>query len=181
MSPSIPVTCTFRNLKLVRPDHRRRLRDRSACRWCGLQGRDIRHRGLRRVIWITGPLGQECRCICADIQRRRTSIIRLLRSLYELTQARRTFTCISISAPALVLIENKIDLEKRQVLTDEGRALATEFACVLWETSALRRQNVEKLILEVVRPLHLQASGLEDNKVTTSRLYSIYLDFGCGE
>lgn len=52
----------------------------------------------------------------------------------------------------LVVVGNKRDLErKRQVSTREGEAMAREFGCPFFETSAALRQNVDEAFYEIVR------------------------------
>lgn len=52
----------------------------------------------------------------------------------------------------LVIAGNKCDLErKRQVQTREGDAMAKEFGCPFYETSAALRHNVDEVFYEIVR------------------------------
>ena len=52
----------------------------------------------------------------------------------------------------LVIAGNKCDLErKRQVQTREGDAMAKEFGCPFFETSAALRHNVDEVFYEIVR------------------------------
>ena len=52
----------------------------------------------------------------------------------------------------LVVVGNKRDLErKRQVSTREGEAMAKEFGCPFFESSAALRQNVDEVFYEIVR------------------------------
>ena len=52
----------------------------------------------------------------------------------------------------MVVVGNKRDLErKRQVSTREGEAMAKEFGCPFFETSAALRQNVDEVFYEIVR------------------------------
>lgn len=52
----------------------------------------------------------------------------------------------------MVVVGNKRDLEhKRQVSTREGEAMAKDFGCPFFETSAALRQNVDECFHEIVR------------------------------
>lgn len=52
----------------------------------------------------------------------------------------------------IVIAGNKKDLEhKRQVSTKEGEAMAKEFDCPFFETSAALRHNVDETFEEIVR------------------------------
>lgn len=52
----------------------------------------------------------------------------------------------------MVVVGNKRDLEhKRQVSTREGEAMAKDFGCPFFETSAALRQNVDESFHEIVR------------------------------
>ena len=52
----------------------------------------------------------------------------------------------------MILVGNKSDLEaRRKVQTKEGEALAKEFGCVFFETSAALRYNVDEVYHEIVR------------------------------
>jgi len=55
----------------------------------------------------------------------------------------------------LVLVGNKIDLgNDRQVTTEEGKALATQFAAAFIETSAKNRVNIVETFEEMVREIN---------------------------
>ena len=52
----------------------------------------------------------------------------------------------------MILVGNKSDLEvRRKVPTKEGEALAKEFGCMFYETSAALRHNVDDIYHEIVR------------------------------
>lgn len=54
----------------------------------------------------------------------------------------------------MVLVANKIDLEsKREVTTEEGQALALEFDCAFFETSAALRHFVDDVFHSLVRQI----------------------------
>ena len=54
----------------------------------------------------------------------------------------------------MVLVANKIDLEsKREVTTEEGQALAQEFDCPYFETSAALRHFVDDVFHSLVRQI----------------------------
>ncbi|CAH3020588.1 unnamed protein product [Porites evermanni] len=54
----------------------------------------------------------------------------------------------------MVLVANKIDLEsKREVTTEEGQALAQEFDCAFFETSAALRHFVDDVFHSLVRQI----------------------------
>ena len=52
----------------------------------------------------------------------------------------------------VVLVGNKCDLQrKRQVATHDGEAMAKEFDCPFFESSAALRHNVDEMFYEIVR------------------------------
>lgn len=52
----------------------------------------------------------------------------------------------------IVLVGNKVDLEsEREVRTNEGATLASEWGCPFFETSAKSKRNVDELFAEIVR------------------------------
>ena len=54
----------------------------------------------------------------------------------------------------MVLVANKIDLEsKREVTTEEGQALAQEFGCQFFETSAALRHCVDDVFHTLTRQI----------------------------
>jgi len=61
------------------------------------------------------------------------------------------------NAPPIVLVGNKVDLEdKREVSTEEGRALAKTFNCDFFEASAKTRYNVQESFFQLVRVIRLR-------------------------
>jgi small GTP-binding protein len=54
----------------------------------------------------------------------------------------------------LVLVANKLDLQsQRKVSTEEGKALAMQFGCHFYETSAALRCNVDEVFYTLVREI----------------------------
>jgi GTPase SAR1 family protein len=54
----------------------------------------------------------------------------------------------------LVLVANKVDLQsQRKVSTEEGKALAAQFGCKFYETSAALRSNVDEVFFSLVREI----------------------------
>ena len=54
----------------------------------------------------------------------------------------------------LVLVANKLDLQsQRKVSIDEGKALAMQFGCPFYETSAALRCNVDEVFYTLVREI----------------------------
>ena len=61
--------------------------------------------------------------------------------------------------PPMVLVGNKIDLvDHRSVSKEQGQALADEFGCPYYETSALTRENVEAVYHEITRIVRAASS-----------------------
>jgi GTPase KRas protein len=62
--------------------------------------------------------------------------------------------------PIFILVGNKCDeASEREVLEEEGAALARQFGCEFIETSAKTAQNVEHLFMNIVcllRQTHIQ-------------------------
>lgn len=53
-----------------------------------------------------------------------------------------------------MLVANKLDLQaQRKVSTEEGKALATQFGCHFFETSAALRHNVDEVFYTLVREI----------------------------
>ncbi|KAB0402925.1 hypothetical protein E2I00_011128 [Balaenoptera physalus] len=58
----------------------------------------------------------------------------------------------------VILVGNKVDLEsEREVSSNEGRALAEEWACPFMETSAKSKTMVDELFAEIVRQMNYAA------------------------
>lgn len=54
----------------------------------------------------------------------------------------------------LVLVANKLDLQsQRKVSLEEGKALAMQFGCPFYETSAALRCNVDEVFYTLVREI----------------------------
>uniref|UniRef100_A0A6B2LKM7 Uncharacterized protein n=1 Tax=Arcella intermedia TaxID=1963864 RepID=A0A6B2LKM7_9EUKA len=54
----------------------------------------------------------------------------------------------------IVLVANKADLEQmREVSKEQGEALAQEFQCPFFETSAKSRMNVDQVFVEAIREM----------------------------
>ncbi|KAF6023691.1 Ric [Bugula neritina] len=52
----------------------------------------------------------------------------------------------------IILVGNKVDLyDHRQVSTAEGQALATQYGCPFFESSAARRQYVDEIFHQIIR------------------------------
>ena len=78
----------------------------------------------------------------------------------------------------IVVAGNKRDLEhKRQVSTREGEAMALEFGCPFFESSAALRHNVDESFYEIVRCIRqketsafheLKKAGSRDRKASSS-------------
>lgn len=68
----------------------------------------------------------------------------------------------------LVLVGNKFDLQhQRKVTLDEGRALASQFGCPFYETSAALRHFVDDAFHTLVREIRLKE---RDRRQTTTKL-----------
>ena len=82
----------------------------------------------------------------------------------------------------MVLVANKIDLEsKRVVTTEEGQALAQEFDCPFFETSAALRHFVDdvfhSLIRQIRRKERLGMKTAQKNKKLHHRASTIVQNF----
>ncbi|KAF8155228.1 ras protein [Mycena galopus ATCC 62051] len=57
--------------------------------------------------------------------------------------------------PILILVGNKCDQpeDRREVSKEEGASLARQFGCEFIETSAKTKQNVERMVMSLVRAL----------------------------
>lgn len=63
----------------------------------------------------------------------------------------------------LVLVANKLDLQsQRKVSLEEGKALANQFGCPFYETSAALRCNVDEVFYTLVREIRRK----DDQKVS---------------
>ena len=64
----------------------------------------------------------------------------------------------------VILVGNKVDLEsEREVSSNEGRALAEEWACPFMETSAKSKTMVDELFAEIVRQMNYAAQPDKDD------------------
>jgi GTPase KRas protein len=83
--------------------------------------------------------------------------------VYSIT-SRRSFECVEAyyqhmvrakgEALKFILVGNKVDkLDQREVASDEGYALARQYGCRFFETSAKTRVNVEEAFSSLVRIL----------------------------
>ncbi|CAF0900260.1 unnamed protein product [Rotaria sp. Silwood1] len=67
--------------------------------------------------------------------------------------------------PAIVLVGNKIDLEKDRVISREaGQALARKWKCNFLETSAKDRANVIEVFYDLVRQINRKSQVPRSNK-----------------
>ncbi|CAF1161775.1 unnamed protein product [Rotaria sp. Silwood1] len=67
--------------------------------------------------------------------------------------------------PAIVLVGNKIDLEKDRVISREaGQALARKWKCNFLETSAKDRANVTEVFYDLVRQINRKSQVPRSNK-----------------
>ncbi|XP_015766375.1 PREDICTED: GTP-binding protein Rit1-like [Acropora digitifera] len=76
-------------------------------------------------------------------------------SFREVSQAKKQIERLRRSEDIpMVLVANKTDLEsKREVTTEEGQALAQEFDCPFFETSAALRQFVDDVFHSLIRQI----------------------------
>ena len=79
----------------------------------------------------------------------------------------------------MVLVANKIDLEsKREVTTEEGQALAQEFDCPFFETSAALRHFVDDVFHTLVRRIRkkerMGLKSTQNNKKLRQRAGTIW-------
>jgi len=79
-------------------------------------------------------------------------------SFQEAVEYRKLITKVRASEDIpLVLVGNKFDLQhQRKVSPDEGRALASEFGCPFYETSAALRHYVDDAFHTLVREIRLK-------------------------
>lgn len=77
------------------------------------------------------------------------------RSFQEVTEYRKLITRVRLTEDIpLVLVANKLDLQsQRKVTTEEGKALAMQFGCPFYETSAAIRCNVDEVFYTLVREI----------------------------
>ncbi|CAF2515952.1 unnamed protein product [Rotaria sp. Silwood2] len=67
--------------------------------------------------------------------------------------------------PAVVLVGNKIDLEKERVISREtGQALARRLNCAFLETSAKDRANITEVFYDLVRQINRKSQVSRPNK-----------------
>ena len=52
---------------------------------------------------------------------------------------------------SVILLANKIDLQDRKISKEEGEALAKEFNCPYFETSAKTGENIDEAFLTLAR------------------------------
>jgi GTPase KRas protein len=64
--------------------------------------------------------------------------------------------------PVFMLVGNKCDKQyEREVSREEGAAMARNFGCRFFETSAKTAQNVEKLFTDLVRMLRMSKENVD--------------------
>jgi len=85
-------------------------------------------------------------------------IVYSILSRSSLQEARRYYEKIKLIKDEddipIVLVGNKCDLEKmREVSQETGQALANEFKCSLYETSAKDRLNVDEAFHQAIREI----------------------------
>lgn len=74
----------------------------------------------------------------------------------------------------LVLVANKLDLQsQRKVSLEEGKALAMQFGCPFYETSAALRCNVDEVFYTLVREIRQK----ESQKVIIEFAYNFWSQF----
>lgn len=78
-----------------------------------------------------------------------------------------------------ILVGNKFDLEnRRQVSTEEGQALARQFGCPFFETSAALRHNVDDVYLNLVREIRKRERAIlknsDERKSRNTRLRKMF-------
>ncbi|KAG5678704.1 hypothetical protein PVAND_008352 [Polypedilum vanderplanki] len=76
-------------------------------------------------------------------------------SFQEAQEYRKLITRVRLTEDIpLVLVANKVDLQsQRKVSTEEGKALAAQFGCHFYETSAALRCNVDEVFYTLVREI----------------------------
>ena len=79
----------------------------------------------------------------------------------------------------VVLVGNKYDLEnKREVSTEEGQALARQFGCPFYETSAALRHFVDDVYINLVREIRKREraslKNSDDQRSHRSRLRKLF-------
>lgn len=100
-------------------------------------------------------------------------------SFREASQAKKQIERVRRSEDIpMVLVANKIDLEsKREVTTEEGQALAQEFDCPFFETSAALRHFVDDVFHTLVRRIRkkerLGLKSTQKNKKLRQRAVTI--------
>ncbi len=83
------------------------------------------------------------------------------RSFEELWQFKEMIDRVRNYEPVpVVIVGNKCDLQRhRQVSRREGEAMAKEFGCPFFESSAALRHNVDEVFFEIVRCIRGKENG----------------------
>ncbi|KAJ7271326.1 ras protein [Mycena haematopus] len=92
------------------------------------------------------------------------------RSTFERLEVfHQSVRCAKNGKPILMLVGNKADkVTEREVLKQDGVALARRFGCEFMETSAKTGQNVERVFTSLVRALR-QSKNLEPGSAPSLR------------
>ena len=70
----------------------------------------------------------------------------------------------------ITMVGNKIDIEDRQVNTDEGKNLAIKYAVPFVETSAMNGEGVEKAFLTLVTNIYKADKQMSEPKIDNTTL-----------